>query len=650
MSEQPQNKIVEENQDDFTEVVRVRREKLQNLIENGKNPYEIVRFDKDSDSKSIIESFDENQVKKVKLAGRIISRRIMGKASFCHILDGEGTIQIYVRKDMIGDEPYAEFKAWDIGDIVGVEGEVFRTHMGEISVKAEKITLLSKSLLPLPEKFHGLKDNDLRYRQRYVDLIANPEVKRTFVLRSKIIKCVREFLDNRGFIEVETPVLNTIAGGATARPFITHHNTLNIDMYMRIAPELYLKRLIVGGFEKVYEIGRLFRNEGMDVRHNPEFTTVELYQAYVDFHEMMDISQQMFCYIADTVLGTRKLTYGDVEVDLDNWSRLTMLEAVKHYTGVDFTNMNDEEAVQAAEKLGAPCEKNKQTWGYALYEVFDRLVEEHLVQPTFIYDYPVEVSPLAKKSVKDPRLTERFEFFITAREMGNAFSELNDPIDQKERFMAQVKQRETGDDEAQMMDEDFVTALEYGMPPTGGLGIGIDRMVMLFTNQSSIRDVLLFPTMKPIKNSNAANNVKPKAEESVVKEVAAEPEKIDFSKVEIEPLFKDFVDFETFSKSDFRAVKVKACEAVPKSKKLLKFLLDDGTGVDRVILSGIHEYYQPEELVGKTCIAITNLPPRAMMGIESCGMLISAVHSEEGKEKLHLLMVDDHIPAGAKLY
>ncbi len=650
MSEQPQNKIVEENQDDFTEVVRVRREKLQNLIENGKNPYEIVRFDKDSDSKSIIESFDENQVKKVKLAGRIISRRIMGKASFCHILDGEGTIQIYVRKDMIGDEPYAEFKAWDIGDIVGVEGEVFRTHMGEISVKAEKITLLSKSLLPLPEKFHGLKDNDLRYRQRYVDLIANPEVKRTFVLRSKIIKCVREFLDNRGFIEVETPVLNTIAGGATARPFITHHNTLNIDMYMRIAPELYLKRLIVGGFEKVYEIGRLFRNEGMDVRHNPEFTTVELYQAYVDFHEMMDISQQMFCYIADTVLGTRKLTYGDVEVDLDNWSRLTMLEAVKHYTGVDFTNMNDEEAVQAAEKLGAPCEKNKQTWGYALYEVFDRLVEEHLVQPTFIYDYPVEVSPLAKKSVKDPRLTERFEFFITAREMGNAFSELNDPIDQKERFMAQVKQRETGDDEAQMMDEDFVTALEYGMPPTGGLGIGIDRMVMLFTNQSSIRDVLLFPTMKPIKNSNAANNVKPKAEESVVDEVKAEPEKIDFSKVEIEPLFKDFVDFETFSKSDFRAVKVKACEAVPKSKKLLKFLLDDGTGVDRVILSGIHEYYQPEELVGKTCIAITNLPPRAMMGIESCGMLISAVHSEEGKEKLHLLMVDDHIPAGAKLY
>ena len=650
MSEQPQNKIVEENQDDFTEVVRVRREKLQNLIENGKNPYEIVRFDKDSDSKSIIESFDENQVKKVKLAGRIISRRIMGKASFCHILDGEGTIQIYVRKDMIGDEPYAEFKAWDIGDIVGVEGEVFRTHMGEISVKAEKITLLSKSLLPLPEKFHGLKDNDLRYRQRYVDLIANPEVKRTFVLRSKIIKCVREFLDNRGFIEVETPVLNTIAGGATARPFITHHNTLNIDMYMRIAPELYLKRLIVGGFEKVYEIGRLFRNEGMDVRHNPEFTTVELYQAYVDFHEMMDISQQMFCYIADTVLGTRKLTYGDVEVDLDNWSRLTMLEAVKQYTGVDFTNMNDEEAVQAAEKLGAPCEKNKQTWGYALYEVFDRLVEEHLVQPTFIYDYPVEVSPLAKKSVKDPRLTERFEFFITAREMGNAFSELNDPIDQKERFMAQVKQRETGDDEAQMMDEDFVTALEYGMPPTGGLGIGIDRMVMLFTNQSSIRDVLLFPTMKPIKNSNAANSVKPKAEESVVKEVAAEPEKIDFSKVEIEPLFKDFVDFETFSKSDFRAVKVKACEAVPKSKKLLKFLLDDGTGVDRVILSGIHEYYQPEELVGKTCIAITNLPPRAMMGIESCGMLISAVHSEEGKEKLHLLMVDDHIPAGAKLY
>ncbi len=499
MNEQPQNRTAEEIQEDFTEVVRVRREKLQNLIDAGKNPYEITKFDIDSNSKKIVDGFDENQVQTVKIAGRIVSRRIMGKASFCHILDNEGTIQIYVRKDMVGDETYADFKSWDIGDIVGLSGEVFRTHMGEISVKAQEITLLSKSLLPLPEKFHGLKDNDLRYRQRYVDLIANPEVKRTFVMRSQIIKCVREFLDNRGFIEVDTPILNTIAGGATARPFITHHNTLDIDMYMRIAPELYLKRLIVGGFEKVYEMGRLFRNEGMDTRHNPEFTTVELYQAYVDFREMMDIVEKMFCYIADKVLGTRKVVYGDVTLDLDKWEKLTMIEAVKKYTGVDFSEMDDAQAIKAAKDLGAPCDSKKQSWGYALYEVFDQLVEEHLVQPTFIYDYPVEVSPLAKKSVKDPRLTERFEFFITAREMGNAFSELNDPIDQKERFTAQVKQREKGDDEAQMMDDDFVTALEYGMPPTGGLGIGIDRMIMLFTNQSSIRDVLLFPTMKPIK-------------------------------------------------------------------------------------------------------------------------------------------------------
>lgn len=499
MNEQPQNRSAEEVQEDFTEVVRVRREKLQNLIDSGKNPYEITKFDVDSNSQKIVDGFDENQVQNVKIAGRIVSRRIMGKASFCHILDNEGTIQIYVRKDVIGDEPYAEFKSWDIGDIVGLSGEVFRTHMGEISVKAHEITLLSKSLLPLPEKFHGLKDNDLRYRQRYVDLIANPEVKRTFVMRSKIIKCVREFLDNRGFVEVDTPILNTIAGGATARPFVTHHNTLDIDMYMRIAPELYLKRLIVGGFEKVYEMGRLFRNEGMDTRHNPEFTTVELYQAYVDFHEMMDIVENMFCYIADKVLGCRQVVYGDVTLDLNHWEKLTMIEAVKKYTGADFSKMDDAQAIQTAKELGAPCDAKKQSWGYALYEVFDQLVEEHLVQPTFIYDYPVEVSPLAKKSVKDPRLTERFEFFITAREMGNAFSELNDPIDQKERFAAQVKQREKGDDEAQMMDDDFVTALEYGMPPTGGLGIGIDRMIMLFTNQSSIRDVLLFPTMKPIK-------------------------------------------------------------------------------------------------------------------------------------------------------
>ena len=502
MSEQ-QNSPAVEMVEDFTEVVKVRREKLNTLVQNGKNPYEITKYDIDSNSKKVVDEFDDNmpegEVKMVKIAGRIVSRRIMGKASFCHILDNEGTIQIYVRKDMIGEEAYADFKAWDIGDIVGLEGEVFRTHMGEVSVKAHNITLLSKSLLPLPEKFHGLRDNDLRYRQRYVDLIANPDVKQTFVLRSKIIRCLREFLDNRGFIEVETPVLNTIAGGATARPFVTHHNTLDIDMFMRIAPELYLKRLIVGGFEKVYEVGRLFRNEGMDTRHNPEFTTVELYQAYVDFEEMMNISQELFCYIADKVVGTRQIPYGDVIVDLDNWTRLSMIDAVKQYTGVDFSNMNDAEAVAAAKALGCPCDSKKESWGYALYEVFDQKVEEHLVQPTFIYDYPVEVSPLAKKSVKDPRLTERFEFFITNREMGNAFSELNDPIDQKERFMAQVAQREGGDDEAQMMDEDFVTALEYGMPPTGGLGIGIDRLVMLFTNQSSIRDVLLFPTMKPIK-------------------------------------------------------------------------------------------------------------------------------------------------------
>lgn len=635
-----------EQEQDFTEVVRVRREKLQHLIESGKNPYEITKYDIDSDSKDIAEKFDENAARRVSIAGRIVSRRIMGKASFCHILDNEGTVQIYVRKDVVGDEAYAEFKSWDIGDIIGLKGEVFRTHMGEISVKADSLTLLSKSLLPLPEKFHGLKDNDLRYRQRYVDLIANPEVKRTFVLRSKIIGCVREFLDNRGFIEVDTPILNTIAGGASARPFITHHNTLDIDMYMRIAPELYLKRLIVGGFEKVYEMGRLFRNEGMDVRHNPEFTTVELYQAYVDFEEMMNIAQEMFCYIADKVLGTRQIVYGDVTVDLDHWERLTMLESVKKYTGVDFAGMSGDEAVAAAEKLGAPCEDNKKTWGYALYEVFDRLVEDHLTQPTFIYDYPVEVSPLAKKSVKDPRLTERFEFFITNREMGNAFSELNDPIDQRERFMAQVRQREGGDDEAQMMDEDFVTALEYGMPPTGGLGIGIDRMVMLFTNQASIRDVLLFPTMKPI--GKAAKKAEaPKAAEE---KAADEKPVYDFSKVQIEPLFEDYVDFETFSKSDFRAVKILKCEAVPKSKKLLKFTLDDGSGKERIILSGIHAYYEPEELVGKTCVAITNLPPRNMMGIDSCGMLISAVHHEEGEERLHLLMIDDAIPAGAKMY
>ncbi len=633
-------------EEDLAEVFRVRREKLKTLTEKGQNPFEIVKYDVTDHSDCILANAQAYEGKKVRVAGRILSRRIMGKASFCHILDGEGKIQLYVARDVLGTDEYQEFKSWDIGDIVGAEGEVFVTHTGEVSIRAEKMTLLAKSLLPLPEKFHGLKDPDLRYRQRYVDLIVNPDVKQTFVLRSKIISAVREFLNGEGFLEVETPILNTIAGGASARPFVTHHNTLDIDMYMRIAPELYLKRLIVGGFEKVYEIGRLFRNEGMDVRHNPEFTTVELYQAYADYHDIMALTKNMFCFVADRVLQTRQLPYGDITVDLDSWKEVSMIDAVKEVTGVDFSAMTSAEAVEAAQKMGIVLPEQKHTWGYALYEVFDQKVEEHLVQPTFIYDYPVEVSPLAKKKASDPRLTERFEFFIAAREMGNAFSELNDPLDQKERFLAQVKQRETGDDEAQMMDEDYVTALEYGLPPTGGLGVGIDRMVMLFTNRHSIRDVLLFPTMKPMKDEVAAN-----AKTAVAKPTApVAEEKIDFSKVEIEPLFSDLVDFETFSKSDFRAVKVLACEAVPKSKKLLKFTLDDGTGTHRTILSGIHAFYEPEELVGKTCVAIVNLPPRPMMGIESCGMLLSAVHQEEGAEKLHLLMVDDHIPAGAKLY
>ena len=643
-------------QEDLNEILKIRREKLDKLTAEGNNPFEITRFDKTHSSLQVVQDFvdhaegEQYQPQIVTVAGRMVSRRIMGKASFCHVMDGEGTIQLYVKRDEMGDEAYARFKSWDIGDIIGGTGEVFRTHMGEISVKVTELTLLAKSLLPLPEKFHGLKDVETRYRQRYVDLIANPDVKRTFVLRSKIIKAVRQYLDERGFLEVETPILNTIAGGANARPFITHHNTLDIDMYMRIATELHLKRLIVGGFEKVYEIGRQFRNEGMDPKHNPEFTTIELYQAYTDFHGMMDVAQGLFCYCADTVLGTRKLPYGEVVIDLDKWEKLSMLQAVHKYTGVDFSEMSADQAVAAASALGVELAEGKRTWGNALYECFDALVEKQLVQPTFIYDYPVEVSPLAKKKPSDKRLTERFEFFINCSEMGNAFSELNDPLDQYERFLAQVKAKAQGDDEAQMMDEDFITALQYGMPPTGGLGIGIDRMIMLFTNNQSIRDVLLFPTMKPLKAVNAGNGEVNSTSETALNNVKAEPQKIDFSKVEIEPLFKDFVDFETFSKSDFRAVKVLACEAVPKSKKLLKFTLDDGTGTERTILSGIHAYYEPEELIGKTCIAIVNLPPRPMMGIDSCGMLISAVHHEEGQEKLHLLMVDDHIPAGAKLY
>ena len=629
-------------EEDITELIAIRRGKLQDLVDNGKNPYEKVKFDRDAYSQDIKDNFEAYEGKTVSLAGRMMSKRVMGKASFANLADYRGNIQLYVRKDEVGEENYLDFKKYDIGDIIGITGEVFITHMGEISVKVKEIELLSKSLLPLPEKFHGLKDQDLRYRQRYVDLIVNPEVKETFITRSKIISGIREFLDNDGFVEVETPILNTIAGGASARPFVTHHNTLDIDMYMRIAPELYLKRLIVGGFDKVYEMGRLFRNEGIDPRHNPEFTSVELYQAYTDYNGMMDLTENLFKHLAMKVKGSLKFMYQGEEISFESpWARVPMSEAVKNVTGIDFENEELPVCIEKARAIGVELDSDV-SWGKALYEVFDEKVEETLVQPTFIIDYPVEVSPLAKRKPTDKRLTERFEFFISRREMGNAFSELNDPIDQKGRFLDQVKERENGDDEAQMMDEDFVTALEYGLPPTGGLGIGVDRLVMLLTDQFSIRDVLLFPTMKPISKGNKATstNISP-----VVKE-----EKIDFSKVQIEPLFEDMVDFDTFSKSDFRAVKVKECTAVPKSKKLLKFVLNDGTGEDRVILSGIHDYYEPEELVGKTLLAITNLPPRKMMGIDSCGMIISAIHSEEGEERLNVVMLSNRIPAGAKMY
>ena len=632
------------------ELLQIRRDKLARLREAGKDPFEITSCPRDAFAEEIRENFDENTERHVCIAGRVMSRRDMGKASFLDVHDKTGRMQVYVKIDEVGEESYREMKeCWDVGDIISVEGFVFRTRRGEISVHAQKLTLLSKSLLPLPEKFHGLKDTELRYRQRYVDLIMNPEVKRNFVLRSQFIKHVRDFLDARGYMEVETPVLNTISGGATARPFITHHNTLDIDMYMRIATELPLKRLIVGGLDRVYELGRIFRNEGMDPKHNPEFTTVELYEAYADFNDMMDLFEELLSSAAQKLLGTYQVEWQGEQIDLTpGWPRLPMHEAVKQYTGLDFMAItSDEEAVAAAKSIGVELpETADKTWGNALYEVFDQKVEEKLIQPTFITMHPVDVSPLAKRYAKDPRLTERFELFICHSEMGNAFSELNDPIDQRARFQKQVELRDKGDDEAGMMDEDFLTALEYGMPPTGGLGIGIDRCVMLLTNSDSIREVILFPTMKTLNDVNKKNDVKSKAAE----EVKAEPEKIDFSKVKVEPLFEEFVDFDTFSKSDFRAVKVKECVAVPKSKKLLQFTLDDGTGTDRTILSGIHAYYEPEELVGKTLIAITNLPPRAMMGIDSCGMLLSAIHEEEGEEKLHLLMVDDHIPAGAKLY
>ncbi len=639
---------------ELTEVLRVRRDKLSSLMQAGCNPYQITKFDQTHHAQQIKDTYTDGEEMNVSVAGRIMSKRIMGKAGFAHLQDGSGSIQLYVSRDSLGEENYAAFKSMDIGDIVGVKGYVFTTRTGEISVHAQSVTLLSKSLQVLPEKYHGLKDTDARYRQRYVDLIVNPEVRDVFVKRSRIISQIRRVLDDRGFLEVETPVLHTIAGGANARPFITHHNTLDIDMYLRIALELHLKRLIVGGFERVYEIGRVFRNEGMDTRHNPEFTLLELYQAYTDFNGMMDLTEELIRTVAKNVLGTAQITYGGVAIDLDKpFERLSMKDAVKKYSGVDFDTLADLEAARAAAKAHGIAYEERHEKGDILNLFFEEYCEEKLIQPTFITGHPVEISPLAKRIPGNEAYTERFELFIVGREHANAFSELNDPIDQRARFEAQAALKAAGDDEACDVDEDFLCALEYGMPPTGGLGIGVDRLVMLLTDTASIRDCLLFPTMKPL---GAAKTEKKPEETAVIGgakgtvELEIKDEPIDFSNVKIAPLFEEYVDFDTFSKSDFRAVKVLACEAVKKSKKLLKFVLDDGTGVDRVILSGIHEYYEPEELVGKTCIAITNLPPRAMMGIDSCGMLISAVHSENGEEKLHLLMVDPHIPAGAKLY
>ena len=641
---------------ELSEILQIRRDKLAALQQEGRDPFAKTKFTRTAWSEEIKADYDAFADKTISVAGRIMSKRGMGKAIFCHIKDDRGQIQLYIRADAVSAQEFADFRKYDIGDIIGVSGYVFKTKTEEISVHVQSVELLSKSLRPLPEKFHGMTNTELKYRQRYVDLIVNDDSRRNFVIRSKFVSYVRRFLDNRGYMEVETPVLNTISGGATARPFITHHNTLDIDMYLRIATELNLKRLIVGGIERVYEIGRIFRNEGMDTKHNPEFTTVELYEAYADFNDMMDLFEDLLSGAAMEILGTYDVQWQGQNISLaPGFKRMTMAEAVKEYLGVDFMAIeSDEEAVAAAKAVGVDMEKVEPTWGHALYECFDQKIEEKLIQPTFITMHPVDVSPLAKRSPKFPRLTERFELFICASEMGNAFSELNDPIDQKQRFQKQVEMRAKGDDEAGMMDEDYINALEYGMPPTGGLGIGIDRCVMLLTGCSSIRDVILFPTMKTLKTGSEKDEAAATAQNAPVSEPEkapeVKPEPIDFSKVEVEPLFKDFVDFETFSKSDFRAVKVLECEAVPKSKKLLKFLLDDGSGEKRVILSGIHAYYEPEELVGKTCVAITNLPPRKMMGIDSCGMLISAVHHEEGEEKLHLLMLDDHIPAGAKMY
>ena len=634
---------------DLNEQKRIRREKLAELVAAGKDPFEITKYNQTHHSAEIKEHFDELDGKTVSVAGRLMSKRIMGKASFCHVQDLQGLIQCYVARDAIGEEAYAAFKKMDIGDIVGIEGTVFKTKTGETSIHAASVTLLSKSLQILPEKFHGLTNTDLRYRQRYVDIIMNPEAKDTFIKRSKIISTIRKYLDGQGFIEVETPMLVSNAGGAAARPFETHFNALDEDLKLRISLELYLKRLIVGGLERVYEIGRVFRNEGLDTRHNPEFTLMELYQAYTDYNGMMDLTENLYRHVAKEVLGTTTIVYNGVEMDLGKpFERITMVDAVKKYAGVDFNEIHSDEEAKAIAKEHHVEFEDRHKKGDILSLFFEEYAEEHLLQPTFVTDHPIEISPLTKKKPSDPNYVERFEFFMNGWEMANAYSELNDPIDQRERFRMQEELLAQGDEEANHTDEDFLNALEIGMPPTGGIGFGIDRMCMLLTDSAAIRDVLLFPTMKSQGAAkNEANNA---AQASAGTAGAAPVEKIDFSKVEIEPLFKDYVDFETFAKSDFRAVKVKECEAVKKSKKLLKFVLDDGTGIDRVILSGIHDYYEPEELVGKTCIAITNLPPRPMMGIDSCGMLISAVHHENGEEKLHLLMVDPHIPAGAKLY
>ncbi len=666
MAEEKNTPVVE-TEKDTNELRKIRVDKLEALQAAGKDPFQITTAEQSSTSAEITEAFEkleaqtnelpEDQrpeqvrIENVSLCGRIMTWRDMGKANFIDITDRAGRMQVYVRMNDIGEDEFAEFKKWDIGDIIEVKGFVFRTRRGQISVHAQNVRLLSKSLLPLPEKFHGLKDTDTRYRQRYLDLIVNPDVKTTFYKRSLIIKKIRNFLDELNFVEVETPILVSNAGGAAARPFVTHHNSLNEDFKLRISLELYLKRLIIGGMERVYEIGRVFRNEGMDTRHNPEFTLMELYQAYTDYHGMMDLTENMFRYLATEVCGSTTITYGDKEIDLGKpFERLTMTDAVKKYAGIDFDAVKDDaEAKKLAKEHNVEFEE-RHTKGDILNLFFEEFCEDKLIQPTFIMDHPVDISPLTKRKPSRPDQVERFELYINTWEMCNAYSELNDPIDQRERFKAQDAAAAAGDEEANHTDEDFLTAMEYGMPPTGGIGYGIDRLVMLLTNSPSIRDVLLFPTMKSLDGVNKKNDVNNTASEAPEKNVKTESEKIDFSKVKVEPLFEEFVDFDTFSKSDFRAVKVKECVAVPKSKKLLQFTLDDGTGTDRTILSGIHSFYEPEELVGKTLIAITNLPPRAMMGIDSCGMLLSAIHEEEGEEKLHLLMVDDHIPAGAKLY